>query len=183
MPLHTRNLLAGLMGGIGGGQRTGQGQQGLVNGPPAGLTAFPKTLRADDYATASVSVSATDFTRLGTRTVGAQTVEAYGQGGQERPENQGYIRVSPTTGPVVAIAGLVRLFVTNANETNTFVVLENRTDRLDASTTDKNLLTPLPLTFPAGSEDSLLGISMNADTAATWSPTSSTFVVPITVFQ
>ena len=185
MPHQTRGLLGGLLGGGLGGatQRITQGAQGLVNAPPAGLSAFPKHLRSDDFASAEVTVSATDFTKLGTRTVGAQLVEAFGQGGIGDESNQGFMRLSPEDNVDAAITGRMRLFISNANETNTFVVMENRTDRLAVDSTDRRLLVPLPLTFPGASEDSLLGVSMNADTSTSWSPTASTFVVPITVWQ
>ena len=185
MPHQTRNILSGLVGGGLGGQpqRVVQGLAGLTNNIPQGLQSFPKELRADDFASAEVTISATDFTKLGTRTVSAQTIEAFGQGGPGDQTNQGFIRISPTDVAVAAIAGLVRLSVANSNETNTFLITENRTDRLNVNSTDRRLLVPLPLTFPAALEDSLLIISMNADTSTLWSPTASTFTVPITVFQ
>lgn len=191
MPNGLRNAIGGMLGGTGLGglggvapQVAGQGIQGLIFGPPAGLSPFPKVLRADDFSTTAVTLSITDFTRIGVRTVGAQLVEAYGQGGRGDETNQGFMRISPTLVDGTAVAGLARLFVANANETNTYVITENRTERLDVNSTDRNLLVPLPLTFPAGREDSLLGVSMKADIASqAVAPTASTFVVPITVWQ
>ncbi len=175
--------LGGGFGAAGGGAPTTQGATGLINAPPAGTNAFPRTLRADDFNSVTIAVSATEFSRLGKFTVPAQQAAQFGQGSPQEPDNQGYLSIQPTTDASVAITGLVRLSVTNAQETNTFVVMEERTDRLAVNSTDRRLLVPIPARTPIATEDSLLTISMKADTAATWSPTASTFVVPVTLWQ
>ena len=160
-----------------------RGIQGLSFSVPRGLAPFPNILNEDDLVTEGKTVSATDFTILGTKTVTAQQAIQVGQGGPNQPDNQGYIRVTAEDVASGAMAGKIRIDVSNSNATNNFTLMENRTDRLSVASTDRNLLVPLPAQFPIPTEDSLIKLLMKADTAANIGITDTVVIVPVTTWQ
>jgi hypothetical protein len=88
----------------------------------------------------------------------------------------------------VRLDGKIRLAVTDANELNTAVVVEERTERLAASSTgDRTIAVLLPEDFRAAKQDSKLIIYFYPDSATAvtivYNATSAKVLLPVTVYQ
>lgn len=153
------------------------------------LTPFPRTLTKTAFAgiaTADVVCTAGQFNKVGTYTVSAQQVAYWGSNDMISGQPQGktaYIKF--VTSAPADIPGLVRLVVANATETRSEVVLEERTERFNASVTDRTLAVLLPKSALGAQEDSKLIIYFQPDATATIAYNQATTVInlPITLYQ
>jgi len=163
--------------------------RGLTTGIPTfGRIGRIKTLQASDFSSTATSVVTTDYTKIGSYTVPAQTEVAVGYGTPREPENQGYIYfVSKDTGGS-ALEGMLRIVVANSEETRLHKVFEERTDVLSGSATLRTQKVPLPEVLNYGAlgrrprEDDKIQLWLKADSAGTWSPTQSTVYIPVTIY-
>jgi hypothetical protein len=90
-------------------------------------------------------------------------------------------------GSSVDIDGLVRLRLTNAQETAQLDVVEQRTERLRASQNDRTQAYLLPEYGVNAVEDSKLVIDFKVDGASNvtfdYNDTDSKFLIPVTIYQ
>jgi hypothetical protein len=163
-------LLAGLFGG--------------ARGRPAG---FPKTLNAVDLnLSTDPCPNTTSWFRIGHYTVPAQQQLAVGYGDADHASNQGYLYIDIHDAATGAqIEGKIRIGITNANETSTFIVFEERTEVLRGSLSDKaqKIAFPEQRGFPRVGEDSMIILEIMEDAAETADPAVTTILVPVTVYQ
>lgn len=155
----------------------------------ANLVPFPRVLTISDFGiTANKTLLASEFTRIGTFTVGAQQEATYGQtvtrsgGGEGEPV---YMKmIDDSAGE---ISGLVRLRLTNAQGTNQRDVLEQRTERLSASQNDRTQAYLLPEYPLNAKEDSKLVIDVKVDGSSNvvfdYDASDSKFLIPVTIYQ
>ena len=148
-----------------------------------------KTLQASDFTTTTTAVITTQFTKIGSYTVPAQTEITVGFGNAANADNQGYLYyVSYYSGGTAASNGMMRIVVANSEETRLHKVFEERTDVLGGSATLRTQKVPLPEIVDYGAlgrrprEDDKIQIWFKADTAGTFSPTISTIYVPVTIY-
>ena len=153
---------------------------------------FKRVLSAGSFtgiATADVVCQPSQYNKVGTLTVPAQQAIAWGatdtvNGGATG--KQIYMRFD--TSATVTLNGVVRLAVSNATETNTQIVLEERTERLAAgSTYDRQIAVLLPEDFRFAKQDSKLIIYFYPDSATAvtimYNGTNTKISVPVTVMQ
>lgn len=155
------------------------------------LVAFPRVLGISDFGiTANKTLVARTYTRVGTYTVGAQQEATYGitvsraGGGEGEPI---YMKFINTVGLGATVDGTVRLVITNAQNTKSVVVLEQRTERLYASQNDRTLAYLLPEHPVNAVEDSQLVIDLKIDSSSDmtfdFDGTDSKFLIPVTIYQ
>lgn len=152
------------------------------------LRAFPKTLGLSDFGvTANVTCQAGQWNKVGTLTVPAQQMVAFGAndpiGGASIAGTPAYINLVAETG--TALTGKIRLAVTDANELNTKVIKEDTLARFASSETDRTKAVLLPLTTPYAKEDSKLLVlyyppSTSAETID-FDGTGAKISIPVTV--
>lgn len=147
-----------------------------------------KTLQAADFATTATACITTDYTKIGTYTVQAQTEVAVGFGNAREPDNQGYIYVVSKNDHDAALEGMLRIMVANSEETRLHKVFEERTDVLSGSATLRTQKVPLPEVTAYGAlgrrprEDDKIQLWLKVDSAENFSPTISTVYVPVTIY-
>jgi hypothetical protein len=76
--------------------------------------------------------------------------------------------------------------MTNANETNTVVILEESIERLSSDISDRTKAVLLPETAMRVGEDSKLKIQFKADASGKtidYDATNTLFSIPVTVYQ
>ena len=151
---------------------------------PAGTTPFRKDLRAADFgSTNETNLKNTKFNNIGSYTVGAQSFVRLGYGSASLPDNQGYYYILIHNAADAAQSGMIRILARDAQDVISKVLMENRTERLAGSTTDKQEQVPQPEIDPLIKEDSSLDIDFKPDTNnVDYSPTTSTLLVPITQY-
>jgi hypothetical protein len=181
MALQLGNLLGNLTGALGGaigGATGGSNVQGK---------GFQQILTyADFQQSADVTLSTTEFKRIGQYTVGAQTLVRWGYG-VPNTENQGRMYMTFYSGGG-AIHGLVRLKQTNAQETINLTVFEISSRVLNGSATDKTQQIPLPeqTGFPYVGQDSKFIVEMKGEAAHVFDYDDTTNIIwllPITRIQ
>ena len=150
-------------------------------------TGFQKILTQADILSASdvVVSDTTNFVRIGSYTVPAQTKIAFGYGRPDQPQNQGYLYVKLVDDAAGDEDGVLRLVQENATGTRKIVLWEGRTEELDGDANDKNKRIPLPekTEFPLVGEDSILALEFKADGADTIDVSACTVRIPVTVYQ
>ena len=151
---------------------------------------FEQILTYTDFVTTTdsdITMSTTEFKRIGTFTVGAQRLYHWGSG-LTNTENQGRIFMQNAETDGSTFHGTVRFIQTNAQETVSFVVIERSTRALNGSQVDKTQQIPLPeqTQFPLIGEDSKLAVDMrgeNTHVRDTSDSTNNIWLLPVTVFQ
>jgi len=167
------NFLRGAIGGI---------------GLPTGRVGRLKTLQASDFSTTATACITTDYTKIGTYTVPAQTEIAVGFGNAREADNQGYVYFDSDNTADSALEGMLRIMVANSEETRLHKVFEERTDVLSGSATLRTQKVPLPEVINYGAlgrrprEDDKIQLWLKVDTAGTFSPTLSIVYIPVTVY-
>lgn len=157
-------------------------------GLPTGRQGRLKTLQASDFSTTLTDVITTDYTKIGTYTVPAQTEVAVGYGTAREDANQGYIYFVSKDDTNAAEEGMLRVMVANSEETRLHKVFEERTDVLSGSATLRTQKVPLPEQMSYGAlgrrprEDDKIQLWFKSDAADKWSPTQSTVYIPVTVY-
>jgi len=148
---------------------------------------FRQTLTLAD-ATSTGDGKTTDtetWTELWKLRVPAQQAKAFGWGRIESGvDDRGvlYIDLKDNSGTPVQIEGKIRLEVRDANETESKVILEERTERLRGSKTDLSQAYRLGEAFYKAREDSYLVITIKADAAKTIEKDNSDFAIPVTTY-
>lgn len=154
------------------------------NSQPRG---FQKILTAADILSGSdvVISDTTNFNRIGSYTVPAQTQVSFGYGRADQPFNQGYMYVKLVDDAAGDEDGVLRLVQENASGTRKIVVWEGRTEELDGDANDKQKRIALPeqIDFPRVGEDSILALEFKADGADTIDVSACTVRIPVTVYQ
>jgi len=139
-------------------------------------------------ATANVACVAGNYTKVGTLTVPAQQAVCWGgtdiiNGGATGRA----LYIAFVDSAAAYIEGTVRLSVANATETSEQVVLEERTERLRADTSDRSKAVLLPRDGRFAKQDSKLIIKFYPDAATTqtivYNGTNTKILAPVTVQQ
>ena len=175
-----QNVLGGL-GGNGGGRFTPT--RGLVTKKPTGAS-FPKTLTHADFNTSDVACTASTWNELGSYTVGAQQFATYGQGATGNPSEQvgrTAIDIENTSGS--DYDGLIRLFLENAQGTQSTMCMEERTEKLSENLTDMTKWVTAPEFNVWAGEDSKLTCKFYPSSADSVDYGESSFYIPITIYQ
>lgn len=154
-----------------------------------GMQKFRRTYNFTDFGmTANVSVPASTWTKIGSLTVGAQQQVTFGcndpTGGSSIAGAPVYLRVD-CDNPTSQLQGKIRFSLSNANETNEIVVMEESTQRLSASSTGDRTIAVLLPEYPArAGQDSKLKILMYSTSAVTidYDGTSTSASIPVTVY-
>jgi len=153
------------------------------------LQKFKRTYTLADFGvTANVSIPANSWTSLGTVTVPAQQQVTFGSndpvGGGSVAGAPVYIQMDTTTEDT-RVSGKVRLAITNANETNTVVVMEETTQKMASSRDDRTKAVLLPEYPLRAKEDSKLQILIFCTGAQTldYDATDTEWSIPVTVYQ
>lgn len=150
---------------------------------------FPRTYANADFGiTADVVCQPSQWNKVGEVTVPAQQEITFGAndstGGSSVAGRSAYIRFDDTGGQ---IPGKIRLALTNANETNTVVVLEEHTSKFSASQNDRTQAVLIPEYPTRAKEDSKLQILFYLEEATAQTidfDDADTLVrVPVTVYQ
>lgn len=165
---------------------------GLFGGKNKPSQRFPRSYNLTDFGvTADVTLLPSVWNDVGTVTVPAQQEVTFGatdviNGGQTgRPV---YIRSDEDVGASgTAIEGKYRLALTNANETNTVIVMEERSERLRADQDDRQKAVLLPEFPRTVGEDSKLKVYFYIDSASSktldYNGTNTKWIIPVTVYQ
>lgn len=153
------------------------------------LRPFPRVLGISDFGiTGNKTLVGATFTRTGAFTVGAQQEATYGisvlrAGGAEGEP----IYMNLVDDSIANIDGTVRLRLTNAQETRSVDVIEQRTERLRASQNDRTQAYLLPEFGQNAKEDSKLVIDVKVDSSSNvtfdYDATNSKFLIPVTIYQ
>jgi hypothetical protein len=145
---------------------------------------FPQTLTTSDFSNLTTSVTAGTYTRVFEKQVPAQQYLAWGTGAiQGGVDNRGILFIDIKDSTPSTIAGKVRLSVSDANYLNEKVIMEERTERLNATQTDRTLAQFLAENQIKVGEDSRLIISFKPDTTSTISVSNTTLTTPVTTYQ
>jgi len=167
------DLLSGLMG-------AGVNLGGILGGrksATAGRNVFKKILAHGDWWDTDLETSsgvillrAGIWQTIGRYTVPAQQMLRFGYGSALYPDNQGHLHIAvydDTATNSVVEEGSIRLVQRNAQGTVLLVIAEFRTENLRGSTTDRQMMVPLPeqTQFPVVGEDSVLEIQFKPDAA------------------
>lgn len=150
---------------------------------------FIRTLYTNDWITANVTCQPSQWNKLASYTVPAQQEITFGGndpvGGSSIAGRTVYMRIDNTSG--TELHGKVRFALTNANETNTVVVLEEHTSKLDADQNDRTKAVVLPEYPMRAKEDSKLQILFYPDDASAvtvdYDGTNTKLSIPVTVYQ
>ena len=147
---------------------------------------FKQTLNATDFnMSGTITALAGKWTKVGYYSVNPRQQVHFGS-----KEDDGlgsgapvYIKLQDST-PAV-LDGKIRLVVTNPQEINTRVIVEERTERFYASQTDRQTALLMGLKVPGAKEDDMLQIHFYPDssTDVTISVANSTVAIPTTVYQ
>ena len=149
---------------------------------------FPRTLGLSDFGiTANVVCQANQWNKVGTLTVPAQQLIAFGSndptGGASIAGSPAYIKLVAETG--TALTGKIRLVVSDANELKINTIKEETLARFSADVSDRTKAVLLPLSGLYAGEDSKLTIQYYppSDSAETidYDGTGSEISMPVTV--
>lgn len=149
----------------------------------ATMQKFRRSLNKTDLGLAAVTLSTTDFLKIASLVVPAQQQITWGCTEMVAGQPQGavgYIYLK-TVAPA-DIDGVIRLALTDANEINSFVVLEERSEKFRASIYDRTLGVLIPEYARRAKQDSKLVIYMKGDAASLINLTNSAIVLPVTVY-
>lgn len=148
---------------------------------------FPRTLSNRDFGlTADVTLKQYEYIKVGSLTVPAQQYIAWGANDILSGQPQGrtaYMRLDDTAGQ---LTGVFRLVVTDANETRSVVVLEERSEKMSADVNDRQKAVLLPEARPLAQEDSKLLILFSADATGKtvdFDDADTSIKLPVTVYQ
>lgn len=149
---------------------------------------FVKTLSATDFGlTADKAYTTAQWNTIGSYTVPAQQEVTFGAndptGGASIAGRAVYVAIYNTT---VQVHGLVRFALTNANQTNTIVVMEESTIRLSASRYDRTLAVLLPEYPTRAKQDSKLLVLFypsGASDTIDYDNTNTVWQIPATIYQ
>jgi len=154
------------------------------------LQKFPRIYNFTDFTmTADVAAQPSQWNTLGSVTVPAQQEITFGAndptGGSGVSGRSCYLILGTSGGSL--IEGKVRFALTNANETNTVVVAEERTEKLRADQNDRTKAVLLPEYPMRSGEDSKLKILFYPDSATAvtvdYDGTQTDALIPVTVYQ
>lgn len=150
---------------------------------------FKRTYNASDFGlTADVTCQPSQWSKIGTVTVPAQQEVTFGSndavGGASVAGSAVYLRIDSTS---AQLSGKIRFALTNANETNTVVVLEESTGRLSADVNDRTKAVLMPEYPMRAKEDSKLLIlfypSGSSAVTIDYDGTNTAYSIPVTVYQ
>jgi hypothetical protein len=165
---------------------------GLGNrSPTGGRKPFKRIYNLTDFGvTADVVCQPSQWNRVGTVTVPAQQMITFGAddptGGSSRAGSPCYIKFDDAAD--AQLHGKVRLSISDANELNEVVVIEERTARLSADVSDRTKAVLLPeYTRAYAKEDSKLHIKFYPDSSSAvtidYNGTETDASIPVTVYQ
>jgi hypothetical protein len=145
---------------------------------------FAKTLTKEHFGLISdVQVFAGKYNEIGRYRVPAQQIVCWGSRSLSRTTDIGEpIQIVLKDSNGNEIKGWIRLKVADANNVNTRVLLEERSEKFTVPVTDRDNAIKLPQMKPCAREDSYLIIEFKPDSDATISASNSTIIAPVTVF-
>ena len=153
------------------------------------MSKFKRTYNADDFGIKSdVTCQPAQYNKLGEIVVPAQQQITFGSndpvGGASTAGAPVYLRIDDTG---AQLQGKIRFSLSNANETNTVVVLEESTERLSADVNDRQKAVLMPEYPMRAQEDSKLIITFKpaGSSAVTvdYDATNTKLSIPVTVYQ
>ena len=137
---------------------------------------FPRTATLSEFTNVQTDVKANTFQKIYEYVVPAQQGIRYGKGAiVNGVDDRGTLILVLKDNNGNAISGWVRLAYVDANEINKRVVMEERTEVLEAG-------LPLGETPPGVKEDSKLIIEFKPDSDAKISPVKSKGQIPLTIY-
>jgi hypothetical protein len=143
-------------------QITGQADDG-VGGQPV-----PTDYRIGTFDTFGGSVQAGKDVEIAHKRVDADTKARWGYGVSSRPENQGYLYVDLQSSTPNPVHGTIKFYIESSTRRTSKFVRSFDTERLAASKTNRDNMTPLPLQKDVtATEDSYLVVYLNADASNT----------------
>ncbi len=148
---------------------------------------YHKVLDKNDFiSSATVSLVAGTWNTIGSYRVPAQLAIAIGQGSPTEAMNQGYIYVylKDNQGTPAELTGKFRIVISDANETDYTVILDDKEEVLHGDTSDKNKMKPLPLDRRrVAKEDDKILLQIIPDSATyPLSKANSTITIPVTAY-
>ena len=145
---------------------------------------FRRVLSKNDFGlSGTASVSSSDFQKIAQLTVPAQQVMAWGANENYAGGVQGApAQIDLKNSTPANIEGVIRLVVTDANEVNKQVVLEERTEKFRASAYDRSQAVLLMEAVFKAKQDSKLVIEFKPDADDTIDWSQSTIVLPTTTY-
>lgn len=149
-----------------------------------GKTMFRRTLTLADFDDITLQLVANQWITAFQYEVGAQQILRAGQGAmQNGVDDRGILYVDLQTVAPADITGWVRLYLTDANQVNKQVLMEERTERLSASAVDRAQAYFLgERTDIQIKENSLLGIEVMGDAAVLINVAASEAFIPCTIY-
>jgi len=159
---------------------------GRSQAKPAG---FKRVLTNTDFGMggSDITITGSQYNKVGEFTVPAQQIISVGSndptGGGSIAGTAGYVRFDRPTG--TQTHGLLRVAVTNANETNTVIVVEEQSRRWSADQTDRTKAVLLPESMVKAREDSRIQLLWKPATAGEniVNGSSTLVLLPVTVYQ
>ena len=172
MPLHYN---------LGGLAQKFKSRMGLV-GASTGKK-YLKVLNITDFGVADTTPTTTEFTELGSFTIPAQNEPAVGYGNADAEANQGYLFIELKNSST-QLNGLVRIVISNKDQTRNEVVYEEEIERLRGDANDRMKRVPLPeqIAFPKAGEDSTIRLLVKMDATTQIKLADSIIKVPTTVY-
>ena len=152
-------------------------------------TKFPRIYSNADWFSADKVCQPSQWNKLGEVTVPAQQEITFGAndpvGGGSVAGRSVYLKIDDSSSD--QLHGKVRFAITNANETNSVVVMEESTHKLSADQNDRNKAVLMPEYPMRAREDSKLQILFYpaSATAVTmdYNGTDTLLLIPVTVYQ
>lgn len=150
---------------------------------------FIRNYTTADWFTADKTCQASQWNKVGEVTVPAQQEITFGgndpTGGSSVSGRSVYLRFDNTSG--TQLHGKVRFALTNANETNTVIVMEEHTRKLSADQNDRTKSVLMPEYPMRAKEDSKLQILFYPDDSSAvtvdQNGTNTLLLIPVTVYQ
>lgn len=151
---------------------------------------FKRIYNLTDFGvTADVVCQPSQWNKVGEVTVPAQQEVTFGAndptGGSSVAGASTYLKLDNSSD--AQLHGKVRFALTNANETNTIIVMENRTEKLSADQNDRTKAVLLPEYPTKAREDSKLQILFYPDGSSAvtidYDGTDTDAQIPVTVYQ
>ena len=157
----------------------------------AGKQKFVRVLSTADWLTANKTIVAAVWNEFGSYTVPAQQEITFGSndpvGGASIAGRSTYIRIDSGVAGGTQLQGKIRFVLTNANQTNSVVVLEENTRKFSADQNDRTKAVLIPEYPLKAKEDSLLKLQFYPESGSTgtldFDGTNTLLLIPVTVYQ
>jgi len=171
----------GILNNLGLGRGLGMFKRAGVS---AGLKSFRDVLKVADFMTANVELVSGKWNDLGSYTVGAQQQVNVGYGGDDKPENAGFLYIKLIDTATGTIKGKFRILMRDANEVGKATLFNEDLDRLSGDKNDRAKMIMLPEdTSVSASEDEKISLQVYPDDTTTldYASANTYIAIPVTV--